>query len=291
MILNPVVYQTGGGGDKPVLLVTVTGQTAVSVTASKSGTNVSLAYDSTIGKWWAFLPSTGTWTVTASGSGVAGDEDTVVVSNVGVYEVALNLDALPVGYTQLEYISNGNPAQYSDLDIKMPNGFLVEFDFMFANDSTSFAIGAQASPYESMVGLQPANQALSSGGRAGATLSISKNTRHHVEAANFVPGYYLKFDNNTITLSNTGNLNNNRPDVNIGVFGALKSDGTTTWLGINNTLYGLSMYSDTSKNNKVVQLYPAKRNSDAAVGLYDIVRARLFLSNAGGVYIAGPVVS
>ena len=66
MILNPFIYQSGGSGSGPILLVTVTGATPTSVTATKSGASVSLAYDSTAGKWWAVLPSTGTWTVTAN---------------------------------------------------------------------------------------------------------------------------------------------------------------------------------------------------------------------------------
>lgn len=91
----------GGGGGKAVLAVTVTNGTATSVTATKSGTSVSLTYSG--GTWLAELPSFGAWTVTIT-DGTHTNSATVNATTAGLYTATIYMPDVPIGYTQLEYV-------------------------------------------------------------------------------------------------------------------------------------------------------------------------------------------
>lgn len=303
MISNPVVYQTGGGGDKPVLLVTVTGATAVSVAASKSGTSVSLAYDSTLGKWWAYLPSTGTWTVTATNSGGNTKSVSVSAASVAIYETSMQLTVLPAGYTELTSIgvigkvtsTFGSYGPYIDTGLSMPNGFRAVLTLKTSvRGSNTPLIGSRWSPNGGRNSVE-----LTSNTNAFIVLGLDSgiqvfftgwadNAAYAVDASTVKQNVFLKRDGVTLTPDSTqGTDSGARDSGNIlifalrdtrsssGLFTAMAGAGTTA------PQYELRGVVDIYGNTGTIaaHYYPARRNADSEIGLYDVLRER-FDSNA-----------
>lgn len=301
MILNPVVYGSGGG-DKPVLLVTVTGHAAISVTASKSGVNVSLTYDSTLGKWWAFLPSTGAWTVTASNEYGYTVTDTVSVNNVSVYELSLALSILPSGYTELEYLQSSG-TQYIATDIS-PNQYLkTELDIMHLTSSLETFFGADIIPDNVFTNL---NRCIlgnrNSGennvwyGTAGyldirtPANSFALNQKHHIVISslneNNAPS--ISIDNVNQTLSITTGSQQFPPKSNKMYLFTLNRNGSALAQG------NFKIYSGMEVSNAsgiISKFYAAKRNGDNVLGMYDVILDKFYTNAGTGTFIGGPEIA
>lgn len=283
MILNPVVYQSGGGGDKPVLLVTVTGQTAVSVVASKSGTNVSLAYDSTLGKWWAYLPSTGTWTVTATWSTQQTKTKSVSASSVTVYEITLSQPVLPSGYTELEYIQSSR-VQYINTGI-MANGN-IETEMSYCSLAYEVNGGLFGLPNQTNLaryynfcyynnkyywGLN--NSEANSG-------TVMYSDGDHLLDFNGKTNYSVVLDGTTI---GSGTMPTGENNIYLFTRGF-----NTPASGVSIKLYYANLYNKT-QNAYVRKYLPCKRDPDSEVGLYDLISNSFFANDASGdPFVAGP---
>ena len=285
MTLNPFIYQSGGGGSGPILLVTVTGAAASSVVATKSGASVSLAYDSTAGKWWGVLPETGTWTVTAYNGTISSSSTTVSASNVTIYEATLQLSVLPSGFTELQYVTFSG-AQYIDSGIDASQNY----------DVTGYVKFATAAQHE-IYGVRTSDGAhrLEGDARSGqrkwlfygkdyawntATGNTNgtcfENTAYNFEVKESSNEFILNGVSLTLTARTPGTV----PAASFAI-GAWNDSIS----GISNYLtgdLGLLTFGTTAK------LHPAKRNSDSVVGYYDTIRANFYTNAGTGSLIAGP---
>ncbi len=305
MILNPVVYGSGGG-DKPVLLVTVTVRVAVSVVASKSGTNVSLIYDSTLGKWWAFLPSTGTWTVTATSSNNTQASSTVSVSSVAVFETTLRLSNLPEGFVELEYLrsigkaSDNTGVTMIDTAAKVPsNGIRVVGEVSCEDYRGTGTLGMVIAEQNGdasngfFIGISGGNFIINAGTLASTwpviiSVSYTLGTKISIEASSIIGNTFLKIDENIIGTSSDTSVRGSGDS--IAIF------GNHVWQTGNNrfnnqcpsTVYGpLSFFTTTDDTGLISKIYPAKRVSDNALGFYDVVAQNFYVPSANSGYLVG----
>lgn len=289
MILNPFIYQSGGGGSGPILLVTVTGVTATSVTAVNGGQSVSLAYDNDIGKWWAALPSTGTWTVTAYNSTISSSSTTVSASNVTVYEVSLQLTKLPAGFTELQYVTFSG-AQYIDSGIDASQNYDVTGYVKFASTSTYHVYGCRS--------LNNKTHSLSGDTRSGQRKWIfygnddawntatgnTNGTCFENVAYNFEnkeANHEFILNDSSLTLTSRSVEGITAGSLAIGAFKNLAAGTITDYLSGD---LGLLTFGTTAK------LHPAKRDSDSVVGFYDTIRVNFYTNSGTGNLIAGPVL-
>lgn len=270
-----MVIVGNGSGFLATLHVTVTNGTATSVAASKNGQSVSFTYDGTNGWWEGNVTSTGTWTVTAT-DGTRDVTASVTISSISVRNVILALPGLPSGYTELQYIQSSG-TQYID------TGVLLDGDIHIITTCLPQASGAKSGQflfnkcyfdgynttriikYYSGVNLQAFD------------LSTEYSIDWYVSASN---DYLIKI--NGVVYSGTKSMEG---PYNIWLLADnyYVSSGDYLWIGrIKKTQIFTSAL--------VREFYPAKRNSDSAIGMYDIV-SETFFTNAGtGTFTAGPAV-
>ena len=286
MILNPFIYQSGGGGSGPILLVTVTGAMATSVTATKSGVTKALAYDSTLGKWWAALPSTGTWTVTAYNGVISSSSTTVSASNIALYETSLQLNRLPAGYTELEYIQMSG-TQYIDTGINAQDYYNVKSKINSSQNSGLY--GGENGANKNLIYFFPNKTDILIYGPTTtyvtADTTCVANTTYTIEV-DFLPSHSVKLNGNTISGTENAGLSDIGPNQNITLF-ADKASGAMNYYMTGKCWY-LTMF-DPSDASEVANFIPAK-NSSNVVGMYDIVRNGFYTNAGTGVFTAGPVV-
>lgn len=296
MISNPVVYQTGGGSG-PILLVTVTGATATSVTATSGGQSVGLAYDSAAGKWWAVLSSTGTWTVTAYNGEISSSSTTVSASSVTVYEITLQLSELPDGYTKLASIS-ATGTQYIKTGLILTAGFRKVCTVSFSTIQTYQAImGASGNGGTTRLLCASLSGSKYDGWEVGSkyysalqgTRTTVANTQYLIEANSVGDGYpTLKVNDASISFTSYEPLSG-LPGIEEYLF-ALNNTGTVN-AQMNGTIYGaVTVYSTNDDSGVLAKFCPSKRNSDSVVGMYDIIRNQFFANAGTGSFIAGPEV-
>ena len=295
MILNP--FRIGSGGsDGPVLLVTVTGATATSVVATKNGVTKALTYDSTLGKWWATLPSTGTWTVTASGSIGNTKSTTVSANSVAIYEASLLLGILPDEFTRLEYIGSSG-TQYIDTGLVSTNGHrwtgTVLFESILTGGTDAIA-GAEGSPSgrNDIVYSSASSRGWCIGNQVSYyihnSLTATANVKYVFDASAvgsntptlYVNGESVNFPTNVYPSSGL-------PVISDYIF-AINAAGTPYYTSDPLRLYNdFCIYNTTDDSGLLAKFYPAKRNSDSVIGMYDIVRNQFFTNAGAGSFIAG----
>ena len=310
MILNPFIYQSGGGGSGPILLVTVTGATATSVTAVNGGQSVSLSYDSTAGKWWAVLPSTGTWTVTATNSGGNTKSVTVSAASVTIYETSMYLSVLPGGFVELEYLQSigkyGNGTGVTIVDtsaLEPPNGIRIVGDISLDDyrGTSGTNIGVVLGGY-----YEPATNGVTVGITQGVgeisvdagTLNGSSwpvhmstpytlQTRIGIEISTIIGNTFFKVNGNTVgTSSDTSVRGSNNA---IGIFGrAVLGNNPRFQSQSPSHIYGpLSFYTTSDDSGMISKIYPAKRSSDNALGFYDVVTQNFYVPSTNSQYLVG----
>lgn len=264
----------GGAVSRATLAITVTNGTATSVTATKTGDSVSLVHDSTSDIWTGSV-TPGTWTVTAT-DGTHTQTDYVTVSGVAVYELSLRLQDIPNAYTQLEYIE-GNGTQYIDTGYTPTSTTKLTVTAMFIS----------VTGYETL---------------AGATqFCIQRNNT----TTNICGDYFGTWQSaNSIAAQTNAKLNFTLDAVtnkfSIGSVSKTWSRGSKTPSGTIQLLkkYGEEIFG--SQRHYIAQIYnsgtlarnmyPARRNSDSVLGMYDTVN-NVFYTNAGtGTFTAGPAV-
>lgn len=297
MILNPFIYQSGGGSG-PILLVTVTGATPSSVTAAKSGASVSLAYDSAIGKWWAVLPSTGTWTVTAYRGSSFSTSTIINANNVTVYEIILQLSRLPSGYTELDYLQgNGvSGGAYIDTGLAFPNGVRVVGDIVTPGANANVCIygvypyGNTAPDGQHLQFFQNVWRYSFGNALANTGTAYSPSTKYSVDFNSRPGSVWIKIDDVPITLPTMPTVNT-RSSNNFYLFYAYYDNGPLTVIpSYPGSLYEQKLYESNDDSNIVADFVPAKRDSDSMVGMYDIVRNSFFTNAGTGAFIAGPEI-
>lgn len=264
----------------PVLLVTVTGQTATSVTATLGNKSVSLAYNSTIGKWWAELPGTGTWTVTATGGGKTAST-TVSATAVTIYEATVTLSRLPSGYTELEYIESTG-TQYINTGARVTSSInTFTFSVMFLSNSDARWFGGYNNILAYKNGLIPVRIGGTWNDSYAALLSL--NQKINVELVTTANGYTLSTDRVTQQILSGRTVTTDGYDLYLFAVAAEVAVGKPQ--------LRVYKYSQSSNNALVRDMIPAKRTSDNAIGMYDLVGKKWYGNAGTGVFTAGPVVS
>ena len=267
------------------LAVVVTNGTATNVTATKSGTSISLTYDSTIGAWTEELPSFGTWTVSAT-DGTHSQSDIVNASLAGLYTLSLRLQDIPNAYTQLEWISTS------------------ELTYI----STSYKPTASSCRFY---------------GKARPTVAVTSNTYYAISAGGVWPTAYqwwgLEWRPSVIEYWNGIYRNDNKyPGLDTKTLSTsttytFSTNGRT--ITINGTQYTITLGGNIDSSVSIEYLYlgqcaktwywqctqadgvtlaldlvPARRNSDSVVGMFDKVNNVFYGPSGAGVFTAGPAV-
>lgn len=241
------------------------------------------AADNTIAEWYYSVGSTnyGTWTVTATLSGDTAS-DTVSVSAAVQYDIELSF--FVAGYSPLSYIESSG-TQYLNLslgasknlwaleyvcDIRIPSQGKISAA-MFGNRDSSQTMNC---PF-----INPNNGSLypwtnTSGGYAGTAKDSLYGTR-------FV--YKVSGSSGTVTIYNdaTSWASGSRSALNkdhISMFCRTNNDDSHAAY-ITARAWSIKIY-DTDHTTLLLDLVPAMRNSDSAVGMIDLVN-RTFYGNAG----------
>lgn len=272
----------GGSGSYPTLEVTITNGTAASVTATLGSTVVNLTYDS--GVWRGTLKAFGTWTVEAS-NGEKTVSDTVDVTNVAVYTTSLQFSPLPSGYTELQYLEssgNGNGSgQYVNVGVLASDTLCFDIEcsasnspepagILFTGVSGTGGSGYGLTFYQNKMVVEPTSPAYSSSDFA------TKKKYSLTTTGLYVDDEYVSARGSLSAFSTKG----------ISLFAATWSN-RTYYYGCSCKIYHCNF---TNNNALVRNLYPARRDSDSVLGMYDTVNG-VFYTNAGsGTFIAGPEV-
>lgn len=195
--------------------------------------------------------------------------------------------SVPVEYTQLEYIESSG-TQYINTDVSAPNGFKAILDWMFTDfsgDNNKTVLGSEdsASPW-ACNWLQKCGESaytwhLGAYSEYLSSTAVSVNTQYDIDMSTIKGASYLKIDGDSII---TDTNSNSRSSNSIYIFGTNKAG--TAGDPSSARLYSCKIIKD---DETVRNYIPAKRNSDGAIGMYDLV-SKSFFTNAGtGTFTAG----
>ncbi|MCQ2568524.1 MAG: hypothetical protein MJ163_02920, partial [Alphaproteobacteria bacterium] len=194
------------------------------------------------------------------------------------------------GYTRVEYIQSSG-TQYiktsiiADLNTKadikfaktQENGYSAVFGAR--TSATSRAFNAWVPLSSGFIGAN-----LSSNGSIASNVHCTTNTLYVLSLS----GTQLSVNGNITTITSASSFTT--PG---GLWLFNTNGGGTSTSGTSNRVFVGKIYyfNVYQSDNLVLELIPAKRNSDNVVGMWDTV-SKTFFTNAGtGSFIAGPVVS
>jgi len=202
-----------------------------------------------------------------------------------LYEVrgATQMQTLPAGYTQLEYLESTG-TQWIDTGIAPSNntGLIIDFQYTNSDSSEEIIIGALdpnflidrysgkfAYAYRPNMGLDES-----------WSVSTAALTARYTSELNWLNSGLFKLGNIVSTLPSVS-FSNQQPlyIFTCGGFNVLSASGRVYYLKISNNL------------NIVRDFIPAQRNSDGELGMYDTVSNTFFTNIGTGEFIAGPVAS
>lgn len=288
-----------GGGLFPTLVVTITNGTATGVTATLGSKVVNLAYDSSTGVWRGTLIAFGTWTVEAT-DGETTVSDMVDVVSVTVYTANLSFSPLPNGYTELEYVeSSGNSYFTTDITLTS-NGFRFVGDIMpttfktgvYQSDNIFGATNSNAGYGNSLCIHNYVGKAWIEGDKSYSfTSPFATNTKYSIDASNIFNNVFYKIDGVSQVLtqaSNKGYLTDKKATMFVGAdYYAGDARYERTFIG---RMYECRIYESYDNSLLIGHFIPAKRNSDNAVGMYDVTRNTFYPSATSTAFVAGPEV-
>lgn len=196
---------------------------------------------------------------------------------------------LPDGYTQLEYIESSG-TQYIDTGLKGSSGYIVDIKWMCTSSANSDqTIVGSAYPIYLGINFNSSYKSFYLNYAGSSWIDIKNvaavNQMYNLTVGMLNGNQYVIRDGATIySGTTTGNVSNN---YNITIL-ARNTNGT-----IANYAYA-KIYSLAFKNSDGIYVrnyIPSKRNSDNAVGLYDLIND-VFYTNAGsGTFAAGEEVT
>jgi len=196
-----------------------------------------------------------------------GTSDTI--SSIRIEEADDDTTILPTGYTQLEYIQSSS-TQYIDTGITQSTRAVIDMQAPhISTEMVAFMYAPiNASSWENGFGVYRDQI-------TGPTVFDSAIRRT----------YDITYDNTSLTMSADG-INRTTSSYHFPNNSQIALFGTTSAVRrITGKLYLAKIYNG---DTLVAHFIPARRNSDNALGLYDIVRDT-FLTNAGtGTFTAGP---
>lgn len=282
-----------GGGLFPTLVVTITNGTATSVTATLGSKVVNLTYDSAAGAWRGTLKAFGTWTVEAT-DGDNTVSDTVNVTNVAVYQLSVSMPRLPSGYTELEYLQSTGTQYIDDTTATTSTNSYFEVDcyqeynninaqyglFGWINSNDPHpAFGVTYYPYPGCGFLIRSDTVSNYRGTGSITTG-----RHTVGLDS---SYRAIFDGTPF--GNTIGAPTASTYAHFGIFAVLGNSGSTLYQGnFTGRIYSAIHWKGGAEYR---HYYPARRNSDSVLGMYDTVSGTFYTNAGSGTFIAGPEVT
>lgn len=240
--------------------------------------------------WTVNLPNAGMWTITAT-DGAHSKSQGVVVDYSDVYTADIRIPDVPDGYTQVEYIQgNSSDTGASQIDTGLKavsnNRFTGTFSMVNATAATTTADIVGISSSSTYIRLR-LGTATSSAFTYYSNTSISyytsgfgaKDTNKHTYDAR---GNSITFDGTAYTISGGTRVTNNTSYNFLIIL-------MPSTVSANNARrhYEFAMY-DTTDSTLICRMYPAIRQSDSAIGMYDVVRNAFYA--ATGSPTAGPAL-
>lgn len=193
-------------------------------------------------------------------------------------------DELPAGYTQMAYIANDGQA-FIDTGYKWLDNSKLEVLCGYIQAQSGFA---------NLLGNGACFMQKGSGGVSGCTLNAKINSASYTSVYVSVLKGWLVVEQEQLSqydadyiggvslLRKTGNVQDY--NANIALYARLKDDNTHDHPTSN---FAIWRFKHTRNGTLIQELVPAMRDSDSALGFYDIVNQQ-FLSNAGsGAFYGG----
>ena len=218
------------------------------------------------------------------------------LNNIKLFGKCEQRSVLPDGYEILEYIQNTSRAWLNTGYKLTSQNVKFYIDFEPAYTGSSFSLyGSQTSNSGGYTGFwygAIANLGLFSGTSGNILrLNLAQNNRYKLTTTlnNGICSYELTDDSTTTTNSGTYN-NAMNTDAEIALFGIL--DGSTSDMKYNTTsLFKCRRFKIVDNGVIKRDLIPAKRSSDNAIGMYDLITDS-FIENSGtSSFSAGSVIT
>jgi hypothetical protein len=234
----------------------------------------------------------------------AGKKCLLVEDNNGIphwYEIIENIYGLPAGYTPLEYIE-ATGTQYIDTGIvpTLTSGAQIRVKFLSLKSSDNVIFGATdatayagGSPFS--IDVFPRQVLMPFGGGANNSVNYSPTISKTMET-NVLYDFKLNYLNDKKASVNDTQVTYSNP--------VTMTSRSLLLFNLNSSAGGVSQYAATRSrmysavitngSNIVFNGVPAKRNSDGAIGMYDLANpnpATAFYTNKGtGTFTAGPTM-
>ena len=214
------------------------------------------------------------------------EENGVVVPHW--FPIIENIYGLPAGYTPLEYLNNNGTA-WLNLGIPIGTTDIVTFDLKWteiANGKTFFGGFDSGGSYDrySFVGTYSSGntKGFYSDGTGMYNFVATANTRYLIKWNGV--GQNPTYNGNNFTRGGIPNVSFT-PHVNAYLF-------TRNEAGDPGNVDKLIMYSFKVERDgqNIMNLVPAKRDSDSVLGMYDTVNDRFYTNAGTGTFTAGPEI-
>ena len=202
-----------------------------------------------------------------------------------LYEVrgATQLQTLPNGYTQLEYIESTG-TQWIDTGIAPSNntGLIIDFQYTNSDSTEEIIIGALNPNF--LIDRYSGNFAYAyrpeSGLDGSWSVSTAALTARYTSELNWLDSGLFKLGNIVSTLPSVS-FSNQQPLYIFSCSRLIRASAS-------GRVYSLKI----SNNLDIVRNFiPAQRDSDGELGMYDLVSNAFFTNSGTGEFIAGPVAS
>lgn len=192
---------------------------------------------------------------------------------------------LPAGYTRLEYIESTG-TQWMFIYTMETSDIDYEIDFMFDNlQSTNNFVGVLGYNMNYQLCIVRATSEWSIGNANSGVIALS-NHKYHANGiiSNTASNTTYYIDNQLINVQRA--MGYNTP-IHLFTTSTLQEAESSINYNMSGKIYHCVL-KNHSTGNKLIDLNPAKRNSDNVVGMYDTISGQFFTNAGTGTFIAGP---
>lgn len=206
--------------------------------------------------------------------------------------MAVTMPTLPAEYTELEYIE-GTGTQYIDTGVVATEGFSVDIDLQivgFESDSSkeSAIIGShqESDPYlRNYFSYQRSSFQLAAGDSYAhfGTPTAGKRIMFHGCNRDQLIAASIDGTDQVLSWSEQGNVGYSPYTLML-----FMANGGAQWFEpARMRVYSLKLYTD---GPMLLNMVPARRDSDGAVGMYDTVSGQFFGNSGTGAFVEGPAI-
>ena len=272
------------------MLIDVTAPTGSTVTATRNGaTYTGTESPAGSGQFTIEVPDYGTYAVTVT-LGTDTLTKQVVVEEENVQFTVL----LPEGYTPLEYLKSSG-TQYLNIGLVSNDGHRWVGDVMFDSVAGDIRfLGCQsAAPYgRDDLGKWAAGIWIcgTPDNAYSGNQPVLTDIKYHFDVCNLKNLQNITIDSTVLPLQVAAEGGGSVVGLDRYLF-ADNYNNEYAFVYLSGKLYGpLSVYESADDSALVSKLYPAQRESDGELGMYDVVRGQFFTNAGTGTFVAGPEV-